>query len=43
MKQSNLTRDGKRGTAAQDRAWGAFGGASHGWGDLTEEQDQAGM
>jgi hypothetical protein len=41
MKTSNLTRDGKQGSASQSHAWGAFGGASCGWGNLTEDQYQA--
>ena len=41
MKTNNIPRSGKRGTAAQDRAWGAFGVASCRWGTLTEEQYRA--
>jgi hypothetical protein len=41
MKTIYLTKSGKSGTAGQNRAWGAFGGASCGWGTLTEEQYRA--
>ena len=41
MKTSYSTWDGKRGSAARSRAWDAFGGASCGWGDLTEDQYRA--
>ena len=41
MKRIYLTRSGKRPSAAQGHAWGAFGGASCGWGSLTEDQFRA--
>ena len=41
MKKTYTTWDGKRGSAAQSHAWGAFGSASYGWGQLTEEQWKA--
>ena len=41
MKTSYSTHNGKRGSAAQSHAWGAFGGASCGWGDLAEAQYRA--
>ena len=41
MNASNIPKSGKHGTFAQDRAWGAFGGASCRWGHLTEEQYRA--
>jgi hypothetical protein len=41
MKTSYTTHDGKFGSPAQGHAWGAFGGASCGWGTLTEDQYRA--
>jgi hypothetical protein len=41
MKTIYLAKSGKSGTAAQHHAWGAFGGASSGWGTLTEQQYRA--
>ena len=38
IKTSHNTWDGKRGSAAQSHAWGAFGGAACGWGTLAEDQ-----
>lgn len=38
MKKNNLPQNAKRPTTAQSRAWGAFGGASFEWGNLTEDQ-----
>jgi hypothetical protein len=41
MKTNYFTWNGKLGSAAQTRAWGSFGGASCGWGTLSEEQYRA--
>ena len=41
MTMNYTPKRGKHGSAAQDHAWGAFGGASLQWGGLTEEQYQA--
>jgi len=41
MNTSYSTWNGKRGSGSQSRAWEAFGGASCGWGSLTENQYQA--
>jgi hypothetical protein len=41
MNTSHSTGKGKRGSAAQSHAWGTFGGASCGWGTLTEDQYRA--
>ena len=41
MKTSYTTWDGKRGSAAQSHAWGAFGDASCIWETLTEDQWRA--
>ena len=41
MKTHYIPKSGKHGTVAQDRAWGAFGGASCRWGTLTDEQYRA--
>ena len=41
MKTKYSPKSGKHGTAAQDHAWGAFGGASCQWGTLTEERYRA--
>jgi len=41
MKTSYTTWDSKRGSAARNHAWDAFGGASCGWGHLTEDQYRA--
>jgi hypothetical protein len=41
MKTSYTPKSGKRGTVAQDRAWGAFGSPSRLWNTLTDEQYRA--
>ena len=41
VKTSYSKWNDKRGSAAQSHAWGTFGGASCGWGTLTEDQYQA--
>jgi hypothetical protein len=41
MKTIYISKSGKSGTAPQDHARGAFGGASSGWGTLTEIQYRA--
>jgi hypothetical protein len=40
MKTSYTTWDGKRGSAAQSQAWGAFGDASCMWETLTEDHQE---
>jgi hypothetical protein len=41
MKQVYIPQRGKRGTGAQRHAWTSFGGASCGWGQLSEDQYRA--
>jgi hypothetical protein len=41
MKTNHGWKTGKRPTAAQRRAWASFGGASYGWGQVTDEQYRA--
>ncbi len=41
MNTTSIPKSSRHGTAAQDRAWGAFGSASCLWGKLTDEQYRA--